>query len=215
MDVLEEDLRDDAEGDLAVDAAEGEVVDLVAEGRDVGALGRVDVEREYVVARGIEVVGELEGKGRVAAAILAEFVAVEVDGGGGHDAFEVDEDALAGGGVGDFQLAAVGGDELVVLVLKAVPRQRNIAVRDDDFGKARVVKAGLVRAFDDGRVIAPAAIDGVHGAAGGHARAFFRCGQRGLCEARARDQRSTALKEAATIHFLATHVRVTLSARAR
>jgi len=70
-DVVEVRLRDDAEGNLAVDAAEGEVVDLVAEGRDVGALGGVALDRENVAAGGVEEAGELEREGRVAAAIFA------------------------------------------------------------------------------------------------------------------------------------------------
>jgi len=121
VDVFDEDLRDDAESDLAVDAAEGEVVDFVAEGWDVFAFGGIDVEREDVVLW-LEVMGELEAEGCVAAAILAELVAVAVDGGGEHDAFEVGEDALALRGGGDVELAAIGGDELEVAVVEAVPR---------------------------------------------------------------------------------------------
>ncbi len=59
-DVVDVCLRDDAEGDLAVDAAEGEVVDLVAEGRDVGALGGVELDDENVFSGGLEMLGELE-----------------------------------------------------------------------------------------------------------------------------------------------------------
>lgn len=142
-DVFEKGLGDDAERDLAIDAAEGEVVDLVAEGRDVGAFGGVDVEGEKIFAGGVEMLGQLEGKRRVASAVFAELRAVEVDGGCGHNAFEVDEDAPSVSG-GDVERATVKRDELIGLVVKAVPGQANVSVRDDDAGKAGVVEAGIV-----------------------------------------------------------------------
>ena len=35
--------RDDAQCDFAIDPAEGEVVNLIAEGRDIGALRRIHI----------------------------------------------------------------------------------------------------------------------------------------------------------------------------
>ena len=43
----------DTQSDFAIDAAEGEVVDHVAERRNVGALGRVKLDDEDVVAAGV------------------------------------------------------------------------------------------------------------------------------------------------------------------
>ena len=61
MNILDKDLRDQAQGDLAIDAAEGQVVDLVAEGRDVLAFGRIDLDGEQVgAAVVVKVVGEIK-----------------------------------------------------------------------------------------------------------------------------------------------------------
>ena len=49
-DIFNEGGRDDAQGDFAVDAAEGKVVDLIAEGRNVGALGGIDFHGQNVFA---------------------------------------------------------------------------------------------------------------------------------------------------------------------
>ena len=43
-DIFDEGAGNDAEGNFTVDAAECEVIDLMAEGRDIGALGGVDVD---------------------------------------------------------------------------------------------------------------------------------------------------------------------------
>ena len=88
---------DDAQRDFAIDAAEGQVVDLVAEGRNVGALGGVDLDDENILGVGMKVIGEVEGEGSESAFVLAEGNAIDPDGGCGHDAFEVYEDALARG----------------------------------------------------------------------------------------------------------------------
>ncbi len=42
--VLDEGGSDDAQGDFAIDAAKCEVIDLVAEGRNIGALGGIDLD---------------------------------------------------------------------------------------------------------------------------------------------------------------------------
>ena len=54
-DVLDECRGHNSQGNLAVDAAEGEIVDFVSEGWNVGALGGVDIDGEYVFSVEIEV----------------------------------------------------------------------------------------------------------------------------------------------------------------
>ena len=111
--------------------------------------------------------GELEGEGGEAAAVLAEFGAVEVDGRGGHDAFKVDKDAFAAGVCGDVQGAAVEGDELVVFLVEAVPGEADVGVGEDDGGEGGVVEGGGAGGFGGLGGVAPAAVDGEDGAAGG------------------------------------------------
>ena len=159
-DVLEEEIGDDAQTDLAIDAAEGHVVDLVAEGRDVFALGGVEVNGEDVGRIPAQVRREFEGEGSVAALVFAERVAVDPDGGGGHGAFEVDEDALAACGGGKAEVAAVGGDELVVGVVEAVPGEELVGVRKDDGGEGAVVEVWVGVAGCGGGMEEPVAIDG-------------------------------------------------------
>jgi len=62
----------DPQGDLAVDSAEGEVVDLIAKRRNVGALTGVHVDHQHVFAVEIQLRGEVKGEGRVSALVLAE-----------------------------------------------------------------------------------------------------------------------------------------------
>ena len=93
--IFDEGGGNDAQGDFAIDSTEGEVVDLVAEGRDVWPLGGIQINGENIFAGKIEVRSQFERKGSVAAFVLAEADAVDPDRGGGHGAFEVDEDAAA------------------------------------------------------------------------------------------------------------------------
>ena len=119
--IFYEGLRDDAQGDFAVDAAEGEVIDLIAEGRNVGALGGIDFHCENVVAVEINVRRKFKREGREATLVFAQAHAVQPDGGGGHHAFKVDEDTLAARGGGQAEAAAIDGDELIGFFVDAVP----------------------------------------------------------------------------------------------
>src|SRR5271170_5916026 len=114
-DVLDEGLGDDAQRDFAIDAAEGEIVDLVAEGRDVGSLAGVEIDGQQVVSVEVDVRSELEGEWRVAAFVFAELSSVDPDGRGGHGAFKVDEDTFAFGLGGELEASAVDGDKFVGL----------------------------------------------------------------------------------------------------
>jgi len=128
--------------------------------------------------------GEFEGEGREAALVLAERGAVDPDGGGGHGAFEVDEDALAARGGWGFESAAIGRDELVGFVVEVVPGQMHVGVRNHDSLKGGVIEVGCVGAFDFAGMVAPTAIDGQDGAPGGGRLGGERghAGQRGRGE---------------------------------
>ena len=67
---------------------------------------------------------QIEGEGRVAAAVFAELVAVDGDGGSGHDAGKIHEDAAAGRRR-QLEMAAIDGDELEILFVETVPGERS------------------------------------------------------------------------------------------
>ena len=54
MDVLDKGLRHHPQRDLAIDPAEGQVVDLIAERRNVGAFCRVHIHAQHVFAPWIQ-----------------------------------------------------------------------------------------------------------------------------------------------------------------
>ncbi len=71
-DVVDIGRRDDAERDLAVDAAEGKVIDLVAEGWNVSALGGVKLDGENIFPVGAKMLREFERERREAAFVFAK-----------------------------------------------------------------------------------------------------------------------------------------------
>ena len=72
--------RDDTQSDFAIDAAKGEVVDLVTEGRYVGALGGVYLDREDVISVGVEVFSEFKRERRETSSVFTEQNSVDPDG---------------------------------------------------------------------------------------------------------------------------------------
>src|SRR5258708_5761829 len=95
--ILNERAGDDAQGNFAVDASESEVVDLMAERRDIRPLAGVHIHSEDVFTAKIDVRREIEREGRVSAFVFAETRVIDPDGGGGHDTFKVDEHVAASG----------------------------------------------------------------------------------------------------------------------
>src|SRR5882724_865408 len=157
--VFEESARDDAQRNFAVDATESEVVDLVAEGWDVRTLCGVDIDSQNIFSIEIDVRGEIERERCVATFVFAEARAINPDSGGGHDAFEVDKNVAAGGFRWELETAAIDGDELVRLIVEAVPGEADVGVRNDNAFEGGVVELAGVRAFDNGFVETPIAID--------------------------------------------------------
>src|SRR5258707_804861 len=128
--VFEESAGNDAQRNFAIDAAESEVVDLVAEGWDVRTLGGVDIHGEHVFAIEIDVRGEIERERCVATFVFAEARAINPDSGGGHDAFEVDKNVAAGGFRWELETAAIDGDQLGRVFVEIVAGEAGVVVRD-------------------------------------------------------------------------------------
>ena len=101
------------EVDLAVEAAELDVVEGAGVGRDVGVLAVVDAQRDDIRAVAVHEVGHVEVEGRVAAdGVLANVLSV--DPGVGHlvRAFEFEEDFAGGIGI-DCERATIPADVTV------------------------------------------------------------------------------------------------------
>src|ERR1700730_14560314 len=60
--VVEVDRGNDPQSDFAIDAAEGQIVDFVAKGRDIGAFRRIELYYEDVIAIRPKVAGQLKRK---------------------------------------------------------------------------------------------------------------------------------------------------------
>src|ERR1700749_2061394 len=76
-DVFEKGGRDYAQGYFAVNAAEGEIVDFVAERWNVCALAGVNLHRKYILAIQVHMLCELEGERREAALIFSQAHPIE------------------------------------------------------------------------------------------------------------------------------------------
>src|SRR6185369_17369010 len=99
-----------------------------AEGRNVRPLAGSEVHRQHVLTVEIEVRRQVKRERRVAAPVFAETLAVDPHGGGGHGTFEVHENAVAACLGRELEAAAVAGNELITLFIKAVPGQPNVGV---------------------------------------------------------------------------------------
>ena len=145
--VFQKGLRHHAQRHVAIDAAEGKVVDVVAEGRDVLALRGIEFNGNDIVGVVLEQLRDLEGERRVTALILFEGMPVDGHFGGGHGAGKIDEDALAFPCRQRPEVAAVGRDELEIPFVEAVPRQPHIGMRERDLLPLRVIEAGRFESF--------------------------------------------------------------------
>ncbi len=163
--VVDKRRRNDAQLDVAVDAAEGQVVDSESEGRDVRALPRIQFHGDHVVAIVLQMRGQLEAERRVAALVLFELVAVDRDGGGGHGSAEIQEDALALPAGHGPKVPAVGGDELKLRFVETVPGQADVGVRQGDLLPRGIVETGLRDAWERLAAEPPVAIQLVGAAA--------------------------------------------------
>src|SRR6202023_490763 len=60
--------------DLAINPAKGQIVDLVAEGRNIVTLGRVHMHSENIVPSPIHMLRQLKGERSITTLVLAELL---------------------------------------------------------------------------------------------------------------------------------------------
>ena len=126
-----------AQSDFAIDATEREIVDLISKWWNVGTLRGVDIDGQQVFPIKVDVWSQIEREWGVATFVFSETRAVNPDGGCGHHAFEIDEDVLATRFWRELEAAAVERHKLVRLLVKAMPRQPDISMWNDDAVKSR------------------------------------------------------------------------------
>src|SRR5258707_10222405 len=145
--VLDKSSRNNAKSYFAVNASKSEVVDFVTKGRDVGALAGVDIDRKDVLAFKVEVRSEFEGEGCVPSFIFSQPYCVEPNCRGSHDSFKVNEHSLPTRFLRHPETAPINRNELIFLLVKSMPRQANIGVRNDYAFKVRIVEILRVPRF--------------------------------------------------------------------
>ena len=121
---------------------------MITEGRDIGPLSGVHINRQDIFPIKVEVGSEVKGKRSVAALVLAQVHTVDPDCGRGHYAFKINEDVLALRLDRQTETPAVEGNELIRFVVEAVPGQANIGVRNHHAFKCGVVELPPVPTFD-------------------------------------------------------------------
>src|SRR5213080_3409884 len=110
---------------------------------------------------------KFERERRIAAFRLAEPDAIDPHSRSRHNAFKVHENAVPFRAARNFEAPPVQGNELIFLLIEAVPGQTLIRVRHNDAFKASVVEVLVMSAFDRlwadlhsrlmGRIVLPAA----------------------------------------------------------
>ena len=156
--VVDPGFRHDAQCDLAVNAAEGHVVNLVPERRNIGALRRIELHAQHVLPIEVEVRCQLEREWRVPALVLAQRHSVDPHRGGGHCAFEIDKNALPPGSNRQPEAPPVRGNKFVVLIVEAVPWHAHIAVGQHHAAEMRIIETRRRRRVELARRPAPAAV---------------------------------------------------------
>src|SRR5580704_2579022 len=139
-DVLNKRRGHDSQGDLTVDAPEGEVVNLVTERRNIGPFAGININRQHILSVEVEMRRQLKGEWRVSALILSQPCSVDPDGRGGHYAFKVNENVLSARFRRKLEATAIKGHELVSLLIETMPWQGGIRMRDHDLLKSGVVE---------------------------------------------------------------------------
>jgi hypothetical protein len=157
--ILDKCCWNDAPPDFSIDPSKSQIVDLIAKRRDVRPLRRVHIHRQHIFSAEIDVRRQIKRKRRIAALVLAEAHAIDLNGRGGHHSFEIDENTLATRLGWQTKTSSVDGPKLTLLFVEAVPGQPYICVRNSDALKRGVVKLPRVRFFDKCMAVTPTSVD--------------------------------------------------------
>src|SRR4030081_1927371 len=125
---------------FAVDASKRQIVDFIAERRNIRPLIGVKSDRQDIFTGKVEVGRQLKEKWRVSPPILSNAGAVDPNGGGRHRSFEVDEHSLTASFLWKLEMPAISGNELVSLLVETVPWQAHVSGRDKKPPQTSVVK---------------------------------------------------------------------------
>src|SRR3984893_842106 len=120
-DVFDKGRWNDAQENLAIDAAKRQIVDFIAERRNIRPLMGVKLECKDIFTVEVEVRRQLKEKWRVSPSILSNARAVDPHRGGSHRCFEIDEHSLAASFLGELEMAAINRNQLVSLLVEAMP----------------------------------------------------------------------------------------------
>ena len=146
-------------GNLAINAAKGQIVNLKPKGRRYPDVRWNPRRQPASSRRQNQCAPSFQRKRSVPALIFTKPHAVDPYGRGGHDAFEVHKHATALHLWRQFEAATINGNEFVALFIKAVPRQFHVCVWNDNPVKGGVVKMEVMRACYKRPVISPVSID--------------------------------------------------------
>ena len=79
-DVFDESRWNDTQPNFPVNAAEGEIVDFIAEGRNVRTFGGIYVDRQHILAGEIEMRRQFKGEWCIPSFIFTQTSAIDRDG---------------------------------------------------------------------------------------------------------------------------------------
>src|SRR5579863_6183537 len=88
--ILEKRARNNAQRDFAINASEGQVIDLIAEGRNVRPLAGIHIHGQNIFTIKIEMRSEFKSERGVSAFVFPKARTVQPHGGCCHYSFEVD-----------------------------------------------------------------------------------------------------------------------------
>src|SRR5580698_4891921 len=189
-----------AQGDLTINASERQIVNLVAEGRNIRPLARIHIHGQNIFAVNIKMRSEIETERRVSAPVFSDPRAVDPHGGCRHHAFEVDKYVPSARFRRELEMTPITGNELIGLLVKTVPGHTNIGVGNNHPFIGEIVEALKVRPFYHLAAVKPAAIHGENQTAFGGALSALFPRQRGGNERRSRDQSTCCFEKVAAIH---------------
>src|SRR5437588_2383162 len=184
-----------------INAAEREVINLIAEGRNVGALARIKVHHQDVLAIEIDVRRQIEREWSVSSFVFAQLRCIDPNRRSGHRSFEVDKHMLPTRFRRKLETTTIAGYKFIRFLVETMPRNSNISVRNDHALVTGVIEIASVRRFGYVPVVAPVPVDWNDHASGGGSRVRRIAAKCRLGESSGGDQRPGRLNELASIHL--------------